>query len=186
MPHRLPTLALQFVVLFALWMLLAGRTLPRDFVIGALVVLYIVFINRHLIKPPATNRLGQPTRLNWGALLFSYLPWLIWQIILANIEVAKIIVFRKPINPKVLTFKTGLRNETAITLFANSITLTPGTLSVDVVGDTLYVHALDPDLAGGIFDGDIEARVARVFNEAPITPDVDVTTAFPKTEAGDR
>ena len=87
---------------------------------------------------------GHPIHLAFQML--SYLPWLFWQIVLANIDVAyRVLHPALPINPGIVKVKTNLKSDTALTFLANSITLTPGTLSVDIDKDKgfLYIHWID-------------------------------------------
>lgn len=90
----------------------------------------------------------RPRELYMGRVLVSagYLARFLYEIVKANVLVAKIVLApRLRIRPGIIAYKLGVKSEGGITLLANSITLTPGTLSVDVSDDkkTLYVHALD-------------------------------------------
>lgn len=97
-----------------------------------------------------------------------YIPWLLWQIFTANIWVLYLVFhprMREMINPRIITFKSNLKSRMAQLTFANSITLTPGTITVDVDWNgTFTVHALDEKSASGL-PGEMEQRVARVFGE---------------------
>jgi multicomponent Na+:H+ antiporter subunit E len=96
----------------------------------------------------------------------AYVPWLLKEIVVANIQVARLVLDpRLPIDPVVVRFNTRLSTDLARTTFANSITLTPGPVTLDVEGSELVVHALTTamaDLAGGT----MERRIAGVFDEA--------------------
>jgi multicomponent Na+:H+ antiporter subunit E len=97
-----------------------------------------------------------------------YVPWLLWQIFTANIWVLYLVFhprMREMLNPRIITFKSRLKSRMAQLTFANSITLTPGTITVDVDWDgTFTVHALDEKSAAGL-PGEMERHVARVFGE---------------------
>ena len=67
--------------------------------------------------------------------------------------------------PHIIKFKTRLKSEMALTAFANSITLTPGTITVDIKDGYFYVHALDRSLADSL-PGDMEDRIARIYGES--------------------
>jgi multicomponent Na+:H+ antiporter subunit E len=99
---------------------------------------------------------------------FAYIPWLIYQIIMANFHVARLVLSPKmPINPKIIKFKVKLDSDISLVTFANSITLTPGTITVDIKEGEYYVHALDETLAYDLlFGGEMEDRVAHVYMEA--------------------
>ena len=77
-------------------------------------------------------------------LFLAYVFVLVWEIIKANFQVSKYVLFQKyKITPKLVTFRTDLRTDFGRFLLANSITLTPGTITIRVEGDTLTVHCLD-------------------------------------------
>ncbi|WP_232364069.1 Na+/H+ antiporter subunit E [Desulforapulum autotrophicum] len=97
-----------------------------------------------------------------------YFPWLIWQIFLANIHVLLLVLspnMMDRIDPHIVKIKTRMRDRLALVTFANSITLTPGTITVNVsiYGD-LSVHAIDKESAAGL-PGEMERRVAGIFGE---------------------
>ena len=76
--------------------------------------------------------------------VFVYIPVFIWKLLLANFDVARRVLSPKiPLNPGIVKIKTGLKGDFGKLTLANSITLTPGTLSIDVEGDSLYVHTVD-------------------------------------------
>jgi len=82
-----------------------------------------------------------PKRLAYAA---AYLPYLFFAIIRANLDVASRVVRRKiPINPGIVSVRTKLKSPLGRTVLANSITLTPGTLSVDIDKDRLFIHWID-------------------------------------------
>jgi len=97
----------------------------------------------------------------------AYVPWLLYQIYLANIYVVKLALhpnMRKLIEPHVVKFKTSLKDDFAKVAFANSITLTPGTITLLIEGDDFYVHAIDQTVAESL-PGDMEKRVGHIFGE---------------------
>ena len=92
-----------------------------------------------------------------------YLPYLFWEIVKANIDVAKIVLSPKmKISPQ--TFRTKASQKTVIgqVIYANSITLTPGTITLDARDGEFLVHALTKDAADGVQAGDMDRRVARL------------------------
>lgn len=97
-----------------------------------------------------------------------YIPWLLWEIFKANLWVLYLAChprMREKIDPRIFHFKSRLKSRMAQVTFANSITLTPGTITVDVDWNgTFTVHALDEKLAAGL-PGEMEDRVAHVFGE---------------------
>ena len=98
-----------------------------------------------------------------GPRTLLYLPWLLWQIFKSNIEVSRIILNPKlPISPRLLKVKSSQQTTTGEVLYANSITLTPGTISLDVQGSTILVHALTEESAQGVENGDMDRRVSQL------------------------
>lgn len=99
---------------------------------------------------------------------FAYIPWLLYQIYLASIHVIKIVLKPKmPIDPRIIKFKTKLQTDISMVTFANSITLTPGTITVEIKDGEYYVHAIDEEVAYDLlYGGEMEDRVAHVYMEA--------------------
>lgn len=113
------------------------------------------------------KKLRSGTRLRETAAFIAYLPWLFYQIYLANIYVVKVALgpnLAAKISPHIVKFKTRLKSEMAITTFANSITLTPGTITVHIEGGYFYVHALDITLDESL-PGEMEQRIAKIYGE---------------------
>lgn len=128
-----------FLVLFAVYLFLASFAVS-EMILGAAISLVLTLIIARYVDYHIDYKL--PYRLI--VFLFVYLPVFIWQLLLANIDVAKRVLSPKlPLNPGFVAIKTDLKGDFAKLMLANSITLTPGTLSVDVTGDTLYVHTVN-------------------------------------------
>ncbi|MDX9785569.1 MAG: Na+/H+ antiporter subunit E [Desulfobacterales bacterium] len=153
-----------FFIMLGIWFILSGRFDVFHITLGVLSSLIVSTVSRDLIFPGLTLRtLWRMIRL-W--LRFAaYIPWLICQIFLANLHVLQLCFHPKKIDPRMVEFKSKLKNEVALVTLANSITLTPGTITVSVsaIGE-FTVHAIDGELAKGL-PGDMETRVARVFGE---------------------
>jgi len=128
-----------FLVLFTVYVLLAGFVV-QELILGALVSLILTIIIAKYVDYKVDYKL--PYRLL--VFLFAYLPVFIWHLILANLDVARRVLSPKiPLNPGFVKVKTDLDGEFSKLMLANSITLTPGTLSVDVDGEDLYIHTID-------------------------------------------
>ena len=113
-----------------------------------------------------TNILA-PYRFVITVRFLAYIPWLIYQIVLANIHVAKLALGpKKNLDPKIIRFKSKLESDISFVTFANSITLTPGTITVDIKDGEYYVHAIDKTVADDLLSAEMEDRVAHVFLEA--------------------
>ena len=129
-----------FFFLFALWFLLTSTFNSQEFLLGIFICFVIALITcKFYIK------LGFPS-LSFKKiyLFFVYILVLFYEILKANIDVAlRVIRPSLPINPGVVVIKTGLKSDIAKTILANSITLTPGTFTLDIQGNKLLVHWID-------------------------------------------
>ena len=153
------------IILFILALLIwAFLTWPLDFqhlLVGILVCGFISFITGDMfVKRPYT--LKHPRRYLW---FLYYVPLFIWECIKANLDVAyRVLHPDLPINPGIVKVKTTLKSDTGLTFLANSITLTPGTMSVDIDAENgfLYIHWID------VKDKDIEKAteiIVKVFED---------------------
>lgn len=149
---------LVFLVCFGLWLLLSGSVAPLHVALGAVAAAAVTWMNRDLELVSPAARVSPR--------FLGYLPWLLKEIVVANIQVARLVLHpRLPIDPVVVRFDTVLTGELARTTFANSITLTPGTVTLDVEGPEFLVHGITPEVAD-LAGGPMERRIARVFHEA--------------------
>jgi multicomponent Na+:H+ antiporter subunit E len=150
------------VFLAILWLLLSGHfSDPLLLGLGALSVLLVVSIaHRKEVSDPE----GHPVHLTARGLL--YWPWLLKEIVLANIDVAKAIL-RTPmaIAPTVFTVTGSQKSELGLVVYANSITLTPGTVTIDLTDNKLTVHALTKAGLEGVESGEMDRRVAWLEGE---------------------
>ena len=93
----------------------------------------------------------------------QYWIWLAKEIGKANINVAKIVLSPDmKISPRMVRVKASQQTDVGIATFANSITLTPGTVSVDIDNDEILVHAITEDMATGLIESDMDERVTAV------------------------
>ena len=168
--NRLLSIILQFVILFAFWLLLSGRYQAKYIIIGAISAALVTFLTNDLFYFALQRgeklgiKSGQVFRQMWRFLL--YVPWLLLQIILANVQVAYLVLHPKmPIEPVLLLFRTRMRKGMAQVTLANSITLTPGTITVSLEDGNYIIHTLKPPLASGLVDGTMQSKVARVYLE---------------------
>lgn len=148
------TLALG-AALALVWWLWSGHADPLLLSLGAASVLFVLFISRRMgIADEETVPLYLPLRLPF------YLPWLFWEITKANLDVARrILAPSLPIEPNMIRVRAGQRSDVCRVIYANSITLTPGTVSVDTAGDEITIHALTRPAAQGVESGEMDRRV---------------------------
>jgi multicomponent Na+:H+ antiporter subunit E len=143
------------VLLAAAWLLLSGHFEPLLLGLGALSVAGVVACVSRLGTSDAE---GLPLRLLPG--LARYAPWLAWQIIVSSVDVAKRIVQpHLPIDPAVIRVPADQQSAPGRVTYANSITLTPGTISLDVAEAEIEVHALTSDAASELAGGEMGRRV---------------------------
>jgi len=125
-------------------------------VLGALSCLFVSWLS---IKLNIFSENSEHLKINIRAL--GYVPWLLKEIVKSNLHVARIILDpRLPVQPQALWITASQKTDTALAIHANSITLTPGTISLEVEGKKLHVHAITDHTAQGVKDGDIDKKVA--------------------------
>ena len=151
-----------FIILLALWLVLSGHYDAFHITLGLICCALVSFFSHDLLFPA----------FHWGrnlTILFrftAYLPWLFYQIILSNLHVARMVLHpQMPIDPAIIEFKTKLKSSISQTTLANSITLTPGTITVDIRDGKYYVHALTKKVAADVLSGEMENRVASIYDE---------------------
>ena len=153
----LGTLALA-ASLFIFWLLLSGIYTPFLVLsgLGASIAVAALASRMELL-----DREGHPIHLALAAL--TYWPWLLKEIARSGWQVTRIILDpRLPISPTFVRFKPSQRTTLALATHANSITLTPGTITVDAGRDEFLVHALTRDAAAGVVDSEMDRRVSRL------------------------
>ena len=129
-----------FVFSFGLWLLLTQTLEPVSVGAGVIVsLLATVLFGRRFTR--SQLKFLNPKRY-WAFL--KYLISLIYHMVLANIDVSyRVLHPQRPIDPGIVKFRTDLKTDIAKTFLANSITLTPGTLTVEIHGDVFYIHWID-------------------------------------------
>jgi multicomponent Na+:H+ antiporter subunit E len=149
-----------FLLLF--WLALSGHYTPWLIAMGVASALLTALAARRLgIVDPE----GHPLHLLWGA--FTYFPWLAREVAKSAWGVSKIIINpRLPISPTMTVVKASQRTGAGLATYANSITLTPGTITVGVTGNDLTVHALTSEGARDLEAGGMDARVRRFEGSA--------------------
>jgi len=128
---------IYFVIGFGLWLLLTLSTNLDHLIAGIIVVLIgTILFGGYFTDRPV--KFFQIHRLLW---LIIYVPVFIWYMFKANIDVAyRALHPMRPIKPGIVKIKTTLKTDIAKVFLANSITLTPGTMTCEIDGDYLYIH----------------------------------------------
>jgi len=144
------------VLLSGIWYLLSGKFDLLHLGAGVVTALVIAATYRP-VEDGTVWKFGR---------FAAYAPWLIGQIVLSNLRVARIVLSRDmPISPAFVRLRPEVTGPRALTLLGSSVTLTPGTLTIDVDADEIFVHALDAASAQDVRDRTIERRVAAIFPE---------------------
>jgi len=152
------------VVLFALWLVFNGKVTLEIVLFGiALSVAVYAFCWKFLEYSPKRELLALRL-LPQG---IGYFFVLIWEIVKANCGTISLIVSPKyDVEPVLVTFRTKLKTDLARTVLANSITLTPGTITVELTDEEFKVHCLDKEMAEGIAESVFVERLAKMEKTA--------------------
>lgn len=145
---------LLFVFYFVIWLLLSGHYDPLLLTLGVLSCITCLYVTW---KAKFIDEEGLPLHLLIR--LPIYTVWLFKEIIKANIDTAKIIIINNP-DPQNFRVKSSQKTEAGKVTYANSITLTPGTVTTELDGDVLEVHALSSDMADDVKSGAMDKKVS--------------------------
>lgn len=146
------------VIAFAVWLLWSGIYVPLTVGAGIVSCALVVWICR--AKGILDDEMA-PLHLSLG--LLTYIPWLVWEVVKSNLDVTWRILHPKlPISPRLVRVRPSQSTDMGRAIHANSITLTPGTVTCDADGDEFTVHALTRETAQGVVDGSIDRRVCRL------------------------
>lgn len=165
------TTMVQAVVLFAFWFALSGRTDPLFLVTGALTAVGVTAITTRItavcLRPDADH---VPIHRIPLALVraVAFMFWMAGRILVASVQLARIVLSPSmPLDPCSVRFHTDLRSPLARTTLTNSISLVPGTLTVDIEGSEILVHALSPHQVDDLVTGRLQNKIAGIFLEGP-------------------
>lgn len=153
---------LKLLILLTLFFIvLTEKMSVLDIGVGALVALGIVLLNREMLLNINWFRLG--TALMW----LEFVLVLIKEVIVSNLQVAKIVLEREmEISPQIVAFDSKLKDDFLLTILANVITLTPGTMTVDIDGSHMKIHCLTKSYADGLADGQLEKILLKIEGSA--------------------
>lgn len=148
------------ILMWGFWIVLEGRLDPAGIALGFLVAFALSHLLRDVfLGPGEASGLSAKRFVGWC----SYLIWLAVEVIKANIQVAAIVLNpRLPIAPTIISFRSRLNTDFGRMVLGNSITLTPGTVTVKVDGGFFTVHALTLSGAKGLQDSVLERRLRRL------------------------
>ena len=138
------------------WLLWSGRTDPLLLGLGVLSCAFVLWLS---LRMGVVDPESEPYEL--GARPLLYVPWLLFEIARANLHVARVILQPSlPIEPRLLRLRTSQHSDLGNAIYANSITLTPGTVTLDVRERGILVHALTRQSAEGLESGEMDRRVS--------------------------
>ena len=147
------------MTLFGIWLLLSGHYTPLLISFGVVSCLLVVLLSRRM---NIVDEEGVPVELGLRPFIY-YAPWLLKEIVLANIDVARRILDpRLPIRPTLVRVRASQKGDLGRVIYANSITLTPGTVSVDMEGDQITVHVLSYEGAAEDMSGEMDRRISKL------------------------
>lgn len=154
-------LVMKALALFLFWVLLSASFEWRHLILGLALSFAVAWINSGHSPFVPKSRL-------WSGVLL-YIPWLFVKIVQSSLHLSKLILDPKlPISPRLISVETKLRHHGAVVLLGNSITLTPGTITVEVDRNNLIVHAVDQVSGEDVVSGEFESKIADIFkNEVP-------------------
>ena len=152
------------LVLAGIWLGFSGRFDPLILLLGGASLLGVVALCHRM---GVVDEESVPIALRHGRIA-AYVPWLGWEIFKANLDVARRILApgRPRIAPRLIRVRASQRSELAQVVYANSFTLTPGTVSVDLSQGEILVHALHAEAAAGVAAGSMDRKCAALERES--------------------
>jgi multicomponent Na+:H+ antiporter subunit E len=156
------------VLMMALWFVMSGQIEPKFLILGALssILIASVCLRTLTMRGTRSDRDYYLLAANIPRYI-AYFAWLLVQIAKSAVYVARVSVLSlSEVEPSIAWFRADYDNPAARSMLANSITLTPGTITIDITEDGVYsVHALTQELREGLLDGSMQAKVAWLYGE---------------------
>ena len=153
-----------FLLLIGIWVIFSGQFDAFHLTLGLISAAFITLISSSFLffdrARGARQRLGEAIRIP------QYMVWILYKIFQANIHILRLALTPgdlKGVEPSLVRIKTNLKTDFGKYILANSITLTPGTITVLIEGDELLVHSISQETTAGVRDGTMESKIAKVF-----------------------
>lgn len=154
--------ALTALIMFAFWIILSGEFSFVLLFSGIISSLIVSYMSHDLLIKNVDTKISLIKTIRF----IKFLPWLLWQIVLANIDLAiRTLNPKMPINPRLIKFNNNLKTDLGMVILANSITLTPGTVTIDVNKNEYLVHIISEKAAQSLISGEMQARVKAIEGE---------------------
>jgi multicomponent Na+:H+ antiporter subunit E len=165
---KFTVIMMEFMILFIVWVLFSEHYQLRYLIMGLCASALVTYLTHDFLYNPQGKTVKYEVTLIFSSILHlvTYTCWLILAIIKANIQIAMIIIkLKMPIDPGFVKFETGLRRKVSLVTLANSITLTPGTITVELRNYTYLVHSLVRESAGDLETGLMQRKIGIVFSD---------------------
>lgn len=153
-----------FLLLFGIWIVFSGQFDAFHITLGVLSAAFVTAISSSFFfedrSQGAKERVPQIFQLPW------YLLWMLYQIWLSNVHILRLALSPNElpeVQPSLVRVKTNLKTDFGKWMLANSITLTPGTITIDIKGDELLIHSISAETTAGVKDDAMERRIAAIF-----------------------
>lgn len=182
----------QFLVLFGFWLVLSDQWRPLFFLMGALSAAAVTAVTHRIVttvlEEPAGHVIRWLSRVGWFLL---YAAWMLRSIAAASVQIAGGVLHIGPrFEPEFVSFESGLSRPLSNVLVAVSITLVPGTQTLELQGDRFLVHALNRGSADDLATAQLQNMIARITGEKPVdAPEMawsPVVGGTPSAKEGDR
>jgi len=152
------TLVLKSLAFFSIWLILSGKFTLFHMGVGLASSIGLAWFH--------TGHQDSPPRLLPFVRIFCYIPWLLDRIFRSGLHLSLLILHPAlPIDPKLIPYQTKIRDRAAVVMLGNSITLTPGTVTVEVSSQELVVHTIDDKSAHDLTSRQLENKIMGIFEE---------------------
>jgi multicomponent Na+:H+ antiporter subunit E len=152
------------IVLFVFWLIFTAKTNWHHLLLGAAASIIVSFFSSYLLA----GRLDPHLNTGFAIRFPVFATLLFWEIIKANWDVLKRVFAPSfPISPRIVEFESYLESDIARTILANSITLTPGTVTIEIEGSRFYIHCLAEDFTEDPGSGTLQRMTAWLLGEGP-------------------
>jgi multicomponent Na+:H+ antiporter subunit E len=172
-------LVFEFLGLSAFWIVLSGRTDPVFLAMGFVTTAAVTALTSRVVTGAlATDKSPMPIRKVplVAARTIAFVVWMAGRMLVSSLQIGRIAVSpQMALDPCEVRFRTPLRSPLARIVLTNAISLVPGTLTVDIDGDEIWVHALSAAQIDDLTSGALQNKVAGLFLDGP-QPPVDLAT----------
>jgi multicomponent Na+:H+ antiporter subunit E len=162
------------VLLLIFWLLLSGMMDIFHLSLGVLSVIMVLLINSRIRQYNYFDEmLPDAENIRIFRLLY-FIPWLLLEVVISSFKVAYLIIHPKmPIKTGMIKFRTNLPHMNAKVLLGNAITLTPGTVTLEIKGSDFLVHSMTNEAVEGHIDHDLTCEVAKLYHFEPVNVVID-------------